>query len=119
MYDSLTFENLYDIFIVLGVELGLRPQEILGLKWDKVFDDYVAIERAVKKREPDEFKLGVTKNRTSRRYLPLTPFLEEKLKLHREIQKQRIKKTRHYVDNNFLYQIERETFRVCVTSDDT
>ena len=30
MYKHLTFKNLYDIFIVLGVECGLRPQEILA-----------------------------------------------------------------------------------------
>ena len=29
MYKHLTFKNLYDIFIVLGVECGLRPQEIM------------------------------------------------------------------------------------------
>ena len=102
VYDSLTFENLYDIFIVLGVELGLRPQEILGLKWDKVFDDHIAIEIAVKEREPDNFKLGPTKNKTSRRLLPLTPFLKAKFELHRKTQKQRIETTKHSVHNGFV-----------------
>jgi len=102
IYASLTFQNLYDIFIVLGVELGLRPQEILGLKWDKVFDDYIAIERAVKKREPEEFELGPTKNNTSKRYLPTTPFIKEKLDLHRKNQQKRISKDKNYANNNLV-----------------
>lgn len=102
LYDSLTFDNLYDIFIVLGVECGLRPQEILGLKWDKVFDNYIAIERAVKKREPGDFELGATKNNTSKRYLPLTPFVKESLELHREKQLDRMAKNKSYADNNLV-----------------
>jgi integrase len=102
MYNSLTFKNLYDIFIVLGVELGLRPQEILALKWDKVSDDHIAIERAVKSRRPGEFRLGVTKTNTSRRYLPLTPFVREKLDLHKKNQQKHIEKTKDYVNNDFV-----------------
>ena len=41
VYRVLTFENLYDIFIVLGVECGLRPQEIMALTWDKIHPDYI------------------------------------------------------------------------------
>jgi integrase len=102
IYETLTFENLYDIFIVLGVECSMRPQEILGLKWDKVFDDYIAIERAVKKREPSEFILGPTKTNTSKRYWPLTPFVKDCLEKHRKNQLERIKKNKTYVNNNLV-----------------
>lgn len=56
VYRHLTFKNLYDIFIVLGIECGLRPQEILALTWDDVFDDYLAVERAVIERTPGRFE---------------------------------------------------------------
>lgn len=112
VYKTLTFENLYDIFIVLGVELGLRPQEIYGLKWERVFDDYVAIEEAVTKREPGEFDLGPTKTNSSRRYLPLTPFLKWKLELHRSNQQKRISKNKDYVDHD-LVVADRMGFAPC------
>ena len=102
VYSRLTFDNLYDIFIVLGVECGMRPQEILGLKWDKVFDNYIAIERAVKKREPGEFILGPTKTASSRRSWPLTPFVKSALELHRQSQLERKSKNKNYVDNNLV-----------------
>lgn len=53
VYACLTFENLYDIVVVLGVERGLRPQEMFALRWDKVRQDYLLIDEAVKERTPD------------------------------------------------------------------
>jgi len=102
IYEALTFDNLYDIFIVLGVELGLRPQEIYGLKWNRLFDDYVAIEEAIIKREQGEFELGTTKTNTSKRYLPLIPFVQNKLDLHRFKQRERMAKCKDNVVNNLV-----------------
>ena len=62
MYNHLTFKNLYDIFIVLGVECGLRPQEILALTWDDVFEDHLAVEKAVVERDSLEYIFGTTKD---------------------------------------------------------
>ncbi|MGB4425756.1 MAG: site-specific integrase [Limnochordia bacterium] len=102
VYSKLTFKNLYDIFIVLGVECGMRPQEILGLMWDKVYDDYISVERAVKLRKPNEFILGATKTRSSRRYWPLTPYVQHALMFHRMNQQERILTNRNYIDNNLV-----------------
>lgn len=102
IYGQLTFKNLYDIFIVLGVECGLRPQEIMALTWDDVHDDYLAIEEAIKERSPDDFKLGLTKNENER-YLAITPFVAERLRHHKQEQRERIIKTKDYNrENNFV-----------------
>lgn len=101
VYGILTLKNLYDIFIILGVELGLRPQETMALTWDSIGDGYVAIEEAVKERTPDGFILGETKNRKER-YLVLNPFLEKKLAAHRKEQSKRIKKNKQYNSENNL-----------------
>lgn len=102
MYKHLTFKNLYDIFIVLGVECGLRPQEIMALKWDDIHEDYIAVEEAVIERSRDDFTLGDTKTRTSERYLALTPFVAKALKAHKVAQNERILKTKGYVQNNLI-----------------
>ena len=102
VYAELTFKNLYDIFIVLGVECGMRPQEILALTWDDVHDDYLAIEEAIKERSPDDFKLGLTKD-GKERYLAITPFVAETLRIHKQNQRERIIKTKGYNrENNFV-----------------
>lgn len=102
IYNHLTFKNLYDIFIVLGVELGLRPQEILALTWDDVHEDYLSVEEAVIERDPKSFTLGETKHKKSR-YLPLTPFVTERLRFHKAEQNKRIMKTKNYNrDNNLV-----------------
>ena len=101
-YDQLTFENLYDIFIVLGVECGLRPQEILALTWDDITDEHIAIEEAVKERTPTDFQIDGTKSGRSR-YLILTPFVTEKLSVHRLKQEERINNRADYnIENNLV-----------------
>lgn len=102
IYEHLDFKYLYDIFIVLGVECGMRPQEILGLKWDKVFAKYISIESAVKDRKPGKFVIGSTKTKSSRRYWPLTPYVRYCLGLHRLNQLGRMGKNKNYVDNNIV-----------------
>ncbi len=101
IYSHLTFKNLYDIFIVLGIELGLRPQEILALTWDDIHEGYIAIEEAVIERTPESFELGETKSKRER-YLVLTPFVDEHLKLHKANQNKRIIKTKDYNRENNL-----------------
>ncbi len=95
VYRHLTFKNLYDIFIVLGIECGLRPQEILALTWDDVFDDYLAVERAVIERTPGRFEFGSTKT-GEKRYPALTPFVAERLRVHKAEQSKRILRTPGY-----------------------
>ena len=95
MYKHLTFKNLYDIFIVLGVECGLRPQEILALTWDDVFEDHLAVEKAIVERDPLEYIFGATKDR-KKRYPATTPFVAERLRFHKAEQNKRILQTKDY-----------------------
>ena len=101
VYSVLTFKNLYDIFIVLGVELGLRPQEILGLEWDQVKHDRVIVNQAVNDRDPKQFELGETKNKRTR-VLYMTDYLAEKLDEHRRRQTERIANNTKYENNNLV-----------------
>ncbi|MFY9390304.1 MAG: tyrosine-type recombinase/integrase [Limnochordia bacterium] len=101
MYKHLTFKNLYDIFIVLGVECGLRPQETLALTWDDIFEDHLAIEKAVIERAPGVFELGPPKDRKAR-YPVITPFVTERLRFHKAEQNRRILKTKGYNRENNL-----------------
>jgi len=95
VYAVLTYDNLYDIFICLGVECGLRPQEILALTWDRIHEDHLIINQAVKERTPDEFEIGLTKSERSRR-VATTPYLNSKLMIHSATQQLRISSTRRY-----------------------
>ncbi|MDI9413385.1 MAG: tyrosine-type recombinase/integrase [Bacillota bacterium] len=114
VYKSLTLENLYDIFIVLGLELGLRPQEIMALTWDDITEDYIAIKEAIKKRTPDDFVLGETKS-GKERYLVLTPFLKLKLDLHYKKQLKRIESNTQYVTENNLVVADGNGHVPCLT----
>lgn len=95
VYNTLTFDNLYDIFIVFGVECGLRPQEIMGLTWDKICNDHLIIDTAVKERMPEAFDLGTTKTDQARA-VATTPYLLDKLTLHHINQQLRIINTTKY-----------------------
>lgn len=95
VYEVLTYDNLYDIFIVIGIECGLRPGEILALTWDKIQQDHIVIDTAVKKRQPGAAVLGPTKTEQIRA-VPTTPYLMDKLTIHRVNQAIRIANTRNY-----------------------
>lgn len=95
VYSVLTFDNLYDIFIVTGIECGLRPQEILALTWDQVHKDHLIIDQAVKERTPDDFNIGLTKSERSR-HVATTPYLNAKLMIHSATQQLRISSTKGY-----------------------
>ncbi len=95
VYAVLTFENFYDAFIALGIECGLRPQEIMALAWSNIRDDYIVIDAAVKERTPEAFNLGVTKTEEPRA-VPTTPYLIEKLTQHKVNQELRIVNTAGY-----------------------
>lgn len=102
VYSALTFHNLYDIFIVLGVECGLRPQEIMALTWEKLEDEYIIVDQAVKQRSCDSFLIQDTKTEESNRIVYKTPFLSDKLKLHQTNQDSRKEKNSGYAENNLV-----------------
>jgi integrase len=93
--DVLGFDTLYDIFIVLGIECGLRPQEILALTWDRVHPDYLTIDRAIKERTPKHARIGLTKTEQVRR-VPTTRYLMDKLRIHKTNQEIRATFTAGY-----------------------
>lgn len=95
VYSALTFDNLYDIFIVLGIECGLRPGEILALRWDKIHQDCLVIDQAVKERTPTAANIGGTKTEQARR-VATTPYLMDKLTVHQINQQLRIANTAGY-----------------------
>lgn len=95
VYSVLTFDNLYDIFIVLGIECGLRPGEILALKRTKIHRDYLEINEAVKERTPTSANIGGTKTEQARR-VAATPYLHAKLAVHNATQQLRIANTAGY-----------------------
>ena len=95
VYRVLTFENLYDIFIVLGVECGLRPQEIMALTWDRIHPDYITIDQAVKERTPGNVQIGTTKTEQER-HVATTPYLVDKLRVHKTQQEIRAALTADY-----------------------
>ena len=95
VYSVLTFDNLYDIFIVLGIECGLRPGEILALTWDKIREDCLEINEAVKERTPTSADIGGTKTEQARR-VATTPYLHAKLTVHNATQQIRISNTKGY-----------------------
>ncbi|OPZ51175.1 MAG: Phage integrase family protein [Firmicutes bacterium ADurb.BinA052] len=95
VYSALSFDNLYDVFIVLGVECGLRPQEAMALTWDKIQSDHLVIDSAVKERTPGGFDVGVTKTEQARA-VATTPYLIEKLTQHKVNQELRIVNTAGY-----------------------
>lgn len=95
VYSALTFCNLYDLFIVLGIECGLRPQEICALTWDAIQGDHILIDTAVKARTPTDYTLGTTKTEEPR-LVATTPYLMDKLAVHKSNQRRRIIRTAGY-----------------------
>lgn len=51
---------------MLRVELGLRPGEILALRWDRVHRDHVIIDAITQRSYTGELRVGATKTKSSR-----------------------------------------------------
>ena len=105
VYASLTFENLYDIFVVFGVECGLRPSETLALTWEKV-GDVITIDSAIKDRNPNSAIVGETKTYRDRIVYP-TAYLVDKLAIHKEKQDDR-RLSRYYLSESKLIVADRK-----------
>ena len=99
VYAELTYENLYDIFVVIGVECGLRPQETLALTWDKI-GDVITVDSAIKDRDANSAVIGETKTYRDRIVYP-TAYLVDKLAIHREKQEER-RRSRYYLADSQL-----------------
>ena len=102
VYEVLSFRNLYDIFIVFGLECGLRPQETMALTWDGVKDDAILVEEAVIDRSPDKYTIGEVKTESSCRFVFVTPYLRERLIFHQLEQDKLKAKNKNYVDKGLV-----------------
>ena len=80
-----------ECFIIVGLTTGLRPGELLGLRWDDVDLDAATLEvTGSLKREGSTLRLGGVKGglRRARRRLDLTARAVEALRSHRGAQRQ-------------------------------
>lgn len=101
VYANLDFGNLYDIFLVFGIECGMRPQEILALTWSKIHDGVIIIDEAVKQRNPAQFQISGTKTGIER-LIYATPYLLSQLGIHRTKQEKRKESNSSYVDQDLI-----------------
>jgi integrase len=72
----------------LALGLGLRREEVLGLRWEDV-DDAVHVRRTLTAAE-GSFHFGPPKSRAGRRDLPLPVFVASALQRHRLAQAERL-----------------------------
>ena len=72
-YTVLNNEEVYDDLVNayrIGIALGLRPGEIMGLQWGDITDDYIHIQRAINAKGMQTSG----KNAFANRFLPQTRF---------------------------------------------
>lgn len=64
---------------------GMRPSEYLALRWSDIdFDkNHLRVSRSLKRLRGEKFEIGELKTKSSRRVIPLSASLIEKLKNHR------------------------------------
>jgi len=78
----------WDAAVHLALGLGLRREEVLGLRWSDV-DDAVHVRRTLTAAE-GAFHFGPPKSAAGRRDLPLPGFVERALRRHRLEQSERL-----------------------------
>lgn len=97
-------ERLEAAFVTTLV-LGLRPGEVLGLRWDDVDEANAVLHiRSSLKRERNQLRIGETKTRKSRRALALPRPVLQVLKAHRRRQaKERIAAGPEWRDEGLVF----------------
>jgi len=78
----------WDAAVHLALGLGLRREEVLGLRWEDV-DDVVRVRQTLTAAE-GSFHFGPPKSKAGRRDLPLPAFVAQALKRHRKTQAERL-----------------------------
>lgn len=107
----------HECLILLDLGTGLRQGELLGLKWDnldidnKTLDVVQTIKPAIlidaKGNRTYEIIEQTTKNKNSRRNIPIPSSLIPLLKKHKTKQKkEKLKAGEFYVDNNLVFATE-------------
>ena len=97
-----------EAFILTGLMLGLRPGELLGLRWEDVDLDGGALSvTGALKREGSTIRLGDVKTKGSRRRLDLAPELIAVLRAHHKLQtEQRLLVGPEWQDNGLVFATE-------------
>jgi integrase len=88
--------------IVTQLMLGLRPGELLGLKWSDLKGDVLRIQRSAK-IEGGKVILGDTKTEASNRPLRLPQPVRAALKAHRVRQREERKHAEQWEDNDLIF----------------
>ena len=83
VYAVLDFAKRYDIIVPLGIECGLRLQEILALTWEKLQGQSLLIDQAVIERTSSSHMIGSTKDGEAR-IVYVSDSLLDKLTQHRK-----------------------------------
>src|SRR5262249_34090602 len=99
----------FGVFFVLAFHTGCRPGELLALKWGDLDTSArtLKIQRTIAWRSPEDWYLNDPKTPLSRRTLPLTDGLVEKLAQHRTRQlEERLKAGKSWADHGFIFADE-------------
>jgi len=86
--EATTGTDPWDAAVHLALALGLRREEVLGLRWEDV-DDVVHIRRTLTAAD-GEFHIGPPKSAAGRRDLPMPEFVSRALHRHRVAQSERL-----------------------------
>lgn len=87
--EAATGEDRWDASVHLALGLGLRREEVLGLRWSDVQDDAVRIRQTLTAAE-GALHFGPPKSRAGRRDLPMPGFVARALRRHRVAQSERL-----------------------------
>jgi integrase len=79
----------WDAACHLALGLGLRREEVLGLRWQDVSEDSVAVVQTLTAAN-GELHFGPPKSKAGERTLPLPPFVARALARHRKAQAERL-----------------------------
>lgn len=88
IFAAVVGDDPWDAAVHLALGLGLRREEVLGLRWADV-DDAVHVRQTLTAAE-GSFHFGPPKSKASRRDLPLPRFVAEALQRHRLAQAERL-----------------------------
>lgn len=77
-------ENRYGLLFLIALITGMRPSECAGLRWSDIEDGAIKLQsNVVHNKAGGGWYESKLKNRYSKRILPLTPMIVQKLEAHR------------------------------------
>jgi integrase len=82
-------EDPWDVSVHFALGLGLRREEVLGLRWEDVSEDAVCVQQALT-YAGGEYHFGPPKSAAGERDLPLPTLVARALQRHRKAQAERL-----------------------------